>query len=118
MSHVTLSRHTDATQTFRAGEVIFNEGDQGTVMYVVTSGEIGILKGGALIDVARPGSIVGEMALIDKAPRSASAVARTDCTLTAITAERFTFLVQQTPYFALQVMGIMADRLRRSHGRS
>ena len=60
-----------------------------------------------------PGGIFGELALIDSSPRSAAAVAHTDCRLAVIGERRFIFLVQQTPYFALEVMSVMAQRLRR-----
>ena len=60
-----------------------------------------------------PGTIFGEMALIDLGPRSASAVAVTDCELVSIEKRRFWFLVQETPYFAETVMRVMAERLRR-----
>jgi CRP-like cAMP-binding protein len=53
------------------------------------------------------------MALLDKTPRSATAVAKTDCKLVAVDERRFKFLVQQTPHFSLQLMRIIADRLRR-----
>lgn len=53
------------------------------------------------------------MALLEHRIRSASAVARTDCRLAAISADRFNFLVQVTPNFALDVMRTMAERLRR-----
>ena len=59
------------------------------------------------------GGVFGEMALIESGVRSAKAVARTDCALVPIDERRFSFLFQQTPQFALQVMKIMAERLRR-----
>jgi CRP-like cAMP-binding protein len=46
-------------------------------------------------------------------PRSALAIARIDCRLVPIDEKRFTFLVQQTPYFSIQVMRVIAERLRR-----
>jgi CRP/FNR family cyclic AMP-dependent transcriptional regulator len=57
------------------------------------------------------------MALIDQSPRSATAVAKTDCKLAPIDRRRFEFMVQQTPFFSLTVMKIMADRLRRTNSR-
>jgi len=57
-----------------------------------------------------------EMALIDQAPRTATAVAKSPCKLAVITEKRFAFLVQTTPYFALHVMKVMAERLRRMDG--
>ncbi len=57
--------------------------------------------------------MIGEMALIDHLPRSASARATTDAKLVPIDQRRFLFLVQETPFFAIHVMKVMADRLRR-----
>jgi len=54
-----------------------------------------------------------KMALIDTGTRSATAIAKTACKLVAISEKRFQFLVRQTPNFALQLMRIIADRLRR-----
>jgi CRP/FNR family transcriptional regulator, cyclic AMP receptor protein len=110
-----LFRHTDDAVAFEAGQVIFESGQPGDVMYVVLDGEVDILVHDRIVDTAGPGSIVGEMALIDAQTRSATARARTACRLVPVTERRFTFLVQQTPYFALTVMRIMAERLRRSN---
>ena len=60
-------------------------------------------------------SIFGEMALIDNEPRSATAVAITDVELVPISEKQFLFLVSQTPYFALKVMRILAQRLRKTN---
>ena len=57
--------------------------------------------------------MLGEMALIDHAPRAATATAIGDCRLVPISEKRFMFMIQQTPYFALQIMKVMAERLRR-----
>ena len=57
-------------------------------------------------------NIFGEMALIDSEPRSATAVAITDVELVPISEKQFLFLVSQTPYFALKVMRVLAQRLR------
>ena len=57
--------------------------------------------------------IFGELSLIDQETRVASAIARTDCIVQTIDKRRFLFLVQETPMFAIQVMKILANRLRR-----
>ena len=57
------------------------------------------------------------MALIDHAPRVATVVARTPCRLLAIPEKRFLFMVQQTPFFSLQIMRVMAERLRKMNDR-
>jgi len=82
-------------------------------MFAVNNGVVEIVVNTQVIEEVHSGSVFGEMALIEDKPRSATAIARGTCSLVAIDRSRFTFLVQQTPYFALQRMAIMADRLRR-----
>jgi CRP/FNR family cyclic AMP-dependent transcriptional regulator len=82
-------------------------------MFIVKSGTVALVKGDRRLEVVEAGGMFGEMAVIDREPRSASAVADTDCDLVAIEKRRFWFLVQETPYFAQLVMRVMADRLRR-----
>ena len=98
---------------YPAGQVIFRAGDDGRVMYVVLDGQVDLTDDVRVVETADPGDIFGEMALIDYSPRSLTAVARTDCRMTPIDENRFNFLVGQTPFFALHVMGVMAQRLRR-----
>lgn len=113
MQAFELFRNDDNTQTFAAGTQIFAEGEPGRNMYVVKEGKVDIVSRGQLLESVGPGGIFGEMALIDKAYRSAGAIAKTDCTLVLIDERRFIYLVQESPFFALSVMGVMADRLRR-----
>ena len=113
MTTLNLFRHATDAQSFMAGQKIFEAGQMGDVMYIVQEGEVDILLAGQVIDTTGPGGVIGEMALISDKPRSATAVAKTDCKLVSIDEKRFTFLIQQTPYFALQVMRVIADRLRR-----
>jgi len=110
---ISLFRNATDFESFPAGQVIFQEGQSGDVMYAVTEGEVDIRIHDKVIETVGPGGILGEMALIDTKPRSATAIARTDCKLVPINEKRFAFLVQQTPHFAVQVMRVMADRLRR-----
>jgi len=69
---------------------------------------------GVTVNQVSADEIFGEMALVDSSPRSATAHAVTDCKLAVVDQKRFEFLVQQTPNFAIQVMGVMADRLRKT----
>jgi len=106
-----------SAETFQAGETIFAEGDRADRMYMVKSGSVSLTKDGRVLEQAGPGAIFGELALIDRESRSATAAAETDCELASIDKRRFWFLVQQTPYFAELVMRTMADRLRRQTGQ-
>jgi CRP-like cAMP-binding protein len=114
MSEPTLDlfRHVKEFDSFTRGQTIFQEGDPGEVMYVVIEGEVDIVLRDNVVNSLGPGGIFGEMALVDHRPRSATAVAKTDCKLASIDERRFFFLIQQTPNFALSVMRVMASRLR------
>ena len=98
---------------YEAGKSIFDTGDLEQVMYVVVDGQVDIVLGDKVLETINPGGLFGEMALIDASPRSAGAVARSDCKIVPVDQRRFQFLIQQTPYFALHVMRILAERLRR-----
>jgi CRP-like cAMP-binding protein len=97
---------------FKAGEIIFKEGDPGAEFFVVQSGKVDIQLGNRLLGTLGDHDIFGEMALIDAAPRSATAVAKTDVKLVPVGEKQFLFLVSRTPHFALNVMRTLARRLR------
>ena len=105
------------TTAFAAGEFIFNAGDKGDAMCVLIEGEVEIRDGSTILETTGPGSIFGELALIDDSPRSASVVAKTACRLVKVDRRRFEYLVTETPYFALAVMKVLADRLRATNSR-
>lgn len=99
----------------KSGETIFKEGDPAIELYVIQSGRVGIHLGNRLLDTLEANEIFGEMALIDSAPRSASAVATTDITLVPISKKQFLTLIGRSPSFALDVMGVLARRLRAAN---
>ena len=105
-------QETDAVQ-LASGDFLFREGEKGEKMYVLLEGEMEILLGDFVLETTGPGALIGEKALIDDSPRTASAVAKSPCRLAEIDRRRFHFLVQQTPHFATHVMKTLADRLRR-----
>lgn len=100
---------------YKAGDVIFHEGDAAQELYVIQSGQVEIRLGNRLLDTLPDSSIFGEMALIDGKPRSATAIALTDVKLVPVTEKQFLLMVSRTPYFALNVMRAMARRLRRTN---
>ena len=77
MITIEIFRNEADTLTFPAGTAIFNEGDTGHTMYVVVEGEVDLLVKGKLVESLGPGGVLGAMALLDKVPRRASAVAKT-----------------------------------------
>jgi CRP-like cAMP-binding protein len=102
-------------RSYKAGDVIFSEGDPAEEMFVVKSGAVEIRLGNRLLDTLRERSIFGEMALIDRGPRSATAIAATDAMLVPVAEKQFLLMVSRTPYFALNVMRVLVQRLRSSN---
>ena len=112
MSTLALFRNEADKKSVDAGETIFVEGDEGRLMFVVLEGTVRLSVTGRTLEKVAAGGVFGEMALIDSAPRSATATALTACTLVPVTAQRFKSLVKESPEFALEIMGVMASRLR------
>jgi CRP-like cAMP-binding protein len=114
LEHFQNARHV---VSIPAGQAIFHEGERGTVMYVLLEGMVDVSIGGLMVELAQPGTLLGEMALVDGTERSATAIARSDCRLVSIDARQFDLLVQETPAFARHVMRVIAERLRRMNER-
>jgi CRP/FNR family transcriptional regulator, cyclic AMP receptor protein len=110
-----LFNNAQSTLEVPAGSKVFSEGDAGHEMYGIVEGEIELSVRGRVVRNLGPDDVFGELALIDSAPRSATAVAAADTKLAVIDEHRFLFLVQETPMFALQVMSSMAEQLRSGH---
>ena len=112
MDILAMFKDSDKTENYSEGYFVFHQGEPGDFMYVILEGEVDILLNDIVIATFKPGEIMGEMALIDEDPRSASAFAKTDCKLVPIDKENFLYLVQQTPYFALHVMKTLSGKVR------
>jgi CRP/FNR family transcriptional regulator, cyclic AMP receptor protein len=110
---ISIFKHEKNTEFYSAGETVFNAGDEGHHMYVVQEGEVEVNANGKIIDTLGPGSTFGEMAIIDQSPRTATVVAKTDCRLVALDEEKFLYHVHRTPFFALTVLRVVTERLRR-----
>ncbi|MCY7387514.1 MAG: cyclic nucleotide-binding domain-containing protein [Burkholderiales bacterium] len=107
-----LSFQTDLMM-LEAGKTLFSDGDLGDTMYVVMSGEFEVFVRGKLVETATSGAVLGELAMIDGSPRSATVIAKSDSNLMAIDLIRFLALARERPEFALFIMRCMAERLRR-----
>jgi CRP-like cAMP-binding protein len=100
-----------------AGATVFEEGEAGDALYVILEGEVELRIGEAALETLGPGDVFGEMALVDDAPRVATAMAKTLCKLVPVGRSRFLALVRQRPEFSLHLMKVMAERLRRMNRR-
>lgn len=102
-----------------AGTVFFAENERASrillkrdKMYVLLEGQVALMAKGKPIGAVKVGDIFGEMAAISDSPRSATAVARTDCRVIALDDKQFTAALQKKPEFALMMLGVMIQRLR------
>ncbi|HEY3222795.1 MAG TPA: cyclic nucleotide-binding domain-containing protein [Pseudolabrys sp.] len=99
----------------KAGETIFKEGETGKELYVIKSGQVEIRLENRLLATLEANDIFGEMALFDSTPRSATAVAKTDVALVPVSKKDFVALVSRAPTFALDIMSMLARRLREAN---
>src|SRR5690606_21283884 len=113
MDVLAIFKDSPNARRIAAGERIFQAGDAATEMYVLLEGTVDIQLDGRQIEELHPGSVFGEMAIVDSTPRSADAVARTDVLVEPIDEEWFKHLIRRSPTFGLDVMSATAERLRR-----
>jgi CRP-like cAMP-binding protein len=105
------------SRSFKAGENVLVDGEPAKEMFVVRTGKVAISVHGAVVEEVGAGGMFGEMALIDHSPRSASVVAVEDTELVPINERLFVILVQDTPFFALDVMRVLVERIRLMNQR-
>ncbi len=102
--------------TLPAGQLLFSEGDMGEWAYVIEDGQVEILKisGGrqVLLAVRGAGEVIGEMSLLESAPRMATIRARTDCRFIAISQEQLDRLMNTSPAVARSMLHTFVARLR------
>jgi CRP/FNR family transcriptional regulator, cyclic AMP receptor protein len=102
---------------YNAGKLIMKEGAVGVVSYVVLEGRVAITIGDAVMEKVGPGGIFGEMALVERTPRLASAVAESDCALLAISRLEFVRLVKKNPRFGAWLLSAVSERARSTASR-
>ncbi|HYF48969.1 MAG TPA: cyclic nucleotide-binding domain-containing protein [Planctomycetota bacterium] len=113
--HTSLEflKYDDHFVTYHAGDVIFSEGEAGNTMYVVKGGTVELRVDGKVVEKLEEGHIFGEMSLVDNDPRSATAIAASDCQVVPLDSAKFQYMIRQSPYFAIEVMQVITARLRR-----
>ena len=110
-------REGELGRLYSHGEIIFREGEKGDVMYVIQSGKVKISKNSSSGDITMAtltsGDIFGEMALFDKLPRSASAVAEGDTRVLSIDKKKLFSTIWKDPTVVLKVIETMSGTIRR-----
>lgn len=111
-----LERRGLPLKRFDAGERIFLETEIGDALYVVRSGSVDVISFGRVLEHVVAGGVFGEMAIINDAPRAAAAMASEPTEVAVVDKAAFLDLVAEEPEFALAVMDVMAERVRRPRG--
>jgi len=110
-------RESELGKHYANGEIIFQEGEKGDVMYVIQSGKVKISKNSSSGDITmvtlQSGDIFGEMALFDKLPRSASATAEGDTRILSIDKKKLFSTIWKDPTVVLKVIETMSGTIRR-----
>lgn len=109
-----LFSHDPDLKPIAAGQPLFTEGEEGHLMFVLIKGTAEVIVKNKVVETLEHGSIVGEVGMVLPGPRSATVIAKTDCDFVAVDEKRFQFLVQQTPFFATQVLRVLAERLKKT----
>ena len=102
-----------------SGKTIFSKGDPGTSLFAVCSGVVQMTAlsadgRNAVFNHIREGEIFGEIALLDGKPRTADAVAFTDCSLAVIERRDFLSLLRSNPEVPIRLLEVLCSRLRRT----
>ncbi|HXX82163.1 MAG TPA: cyclic nucleotide-binding domain-containing protein [Thermodesulfovibrionales bacterium] len=107
-------------KVYAGGEIIFNEGSVGDVMYVIQSGKVKITKKTeseeVTIAILGEGEIFGEMAVFDRLPRSATAVALGDARVLSVDKKKLFTTINRDPTLVFKMMESMSERIRRLDG--
>lgn len=97
-----------------AGDIIFEAGQPGNIMYGVIEGSVNLVVNGKVVETIIAGDVFGEGVLVHPSKvRASTAIAQTNCKLACLDEKRFLFAVQSTPMFAIEIMRSFSERLRR-----
>jgi CRP/FNR family cyclic AMP-dependent transcriptional regulator len=109
------------TKTYKTGTHLFHENDHSRELYIIQSGTVRVYRkiGAREADLARlsKGAVLGEMALIDGKPRSASAVAHEDTTVIMIDADTFHKRIGGVPSWFLSMIRTTSEKIRKANSR-
>jgi CRP/FNR family cyclic AMP-dependent transcriptional regulator len=96
-----------------AGKVLMRQGDTGQEFFIVVDGTLRVERDGKAVAERGPGEFVGEIALVDEAPRSATVTCETPCRLLVIGHREFHELLQEQRAIERAVLVALADRVRQ-----
>jgi CRP/FNR family transcriptional regulator, cyclic AMP receptor protein len=95
-----------------AGKVLIRQGELGDDLMIIYSGRVAVERDGAMVNKLGPGEFFGEIAVIERGPRTATVTAETPCRLLVINHRDFHAVMDEFPEVAVRVLLILAQRLR------
>jgi CRP-like cAMP-binding protein len=98
--------------TMTAGTVIVEQGQLGREAFIVLDGRVSVKRGGRKIVTLGPGTVVGELSLLDHGPRTATVVCDSECTLFVIDQRHFRGVLEHTPAIAMKLLATLASNIR------
>ncbi|MGB3734814.1 MAG: cyclic nucleotide-binding domain-containing protein [Ilumatobacter sp.] len=98
--------------TMTAGTTIIDQGQTGREAFVIVHGNVTVRRNNRKVATLGPGSVVGEMSLLDNGPRTAAVICDTDCTLLVIDQRRFRGVMEEIPAISHKLLGSLAGRIR------
>lgn len=119
-NHVKGLAQVSKDRVFSKGEYLMRQGENGIGLFIITSGKVKILKKnrqGEVVEIAEnaAGDVIGEMAVIDGAPRTASVQAAEDVSCIVLTSWDFNAFMKAHPDVALQILPVVVKRFRETN---
>jgi len=108
-----LARHAEIVD-FQAGDVLMTEGEAGHEFYAIIDGEVGVTSGGETVAKLGAGTYVGEQALLDPGPRTATVTALRDTQAVLLSSREFYAAIDDVPGLSRKLLTGMAKRLREA----
>lgn len=107
----TIARSGDEV-SMTAGTLIVDQGQTGKEAFVVIAGDVTVKRNGRKVATLGPGSVVGELSLLDHGPRTATVVCETDCTLFVLAQRQFSGVLEEVPAISRKLLAALATRIR------
>lgn len=117
---ITKNIYQKYVKTFEPEQVLFREGEHGDMMFIIIQGEVEIRKRTSAkafktLVTFHEGDIFGEMALIEKKPRSATAIALKPCRMLVMNEVLLDTMIENNPDFAKKMIRILSERIRKAN---
>jgi CRP/FNR family cyclic AMP-dependent transcriptional regulator len=112
-----IRRLSTPLKTQRAGKVLIQQGEPGAEFFIIVEGEALVTIDGKKVAKLGPGDFFGEMALLNRGPRTATVTCATDLQVEVISRRDFSLLLEDSPTLTRKILSSMASRVREADSR-